>query len=288
MTQLRQKMIQEMQLRRFSPRTQRSYVSAVVGLAGYYKQPPDKLTNDDVKKYLLYLMNERKLSWSTCNQVVCGLRFFYTVTLGNELKDFDIPPRKNKKQLPEILSKESLERLFACVTNPKHRLLLMTTYSAGLRVSEVVKLRPQHIDSERMTIRVEQGKGNKDRYTILSERLLKELRAYWIMYYSSTATWLFPSRDMNNPMNISTAQKIYYSACRKAGITKGMGIHTLRHCFATHLFEEGIDPRIIQVLMGHNHISTTTRYMQVTRTMFKRVRSPLDIPGTPDSTTIDA
>jgi len=214
MTPLRQKMINEMKLRGFSVRTQQSYVDAVAGLAKFFNQSPDRLNKEKLRAYLLHLMEERNLSWSSCNVAVSAFRFLYGETLGDDSMRLAIPPRKKVDQLPEILSAEELEDLFASAANPKHRMLLMTTYAGGLRVSEVVKLKIKDIHSERMLIRVDQGKGKKDRYTILSERLLKELRIYWTMY--RPRLWLFPSKDPSKPMHIGTAQKIYYTAKKRA------------------------------------------------------------------------
>jgi integrase/recombinase XerD len=272
-------MIREMQLRRFSQRTQKSYVMAVAALAKYYGRSPDKITNTEVQDYLLYLMKERKLAWSSCNLAVSAFRFFYSETLGHESIRLSIPPRKNKSQLPEVMSREAVERLFDCTSNPKHRLLLMTTYSAGLRVSEVVRLKPEHIDGSRMTIRIEQAKGNKDRYTILSGRLWEEMQFYLKVYRPTI--WLFYARYRDKPMNITTAQRIYNAARQKAGITRGRGIHTLRHCFATHLLESGVDLRTIQELMGHRYINTTIRYLHLTHARLSSVRSPLDLGSLP-------
>lgn len=282
MTPLRQKMINDMVLRRFSPKTQEAYVGAVGGLARFYKQSPEKIDKQMIKEYLLHLMQDRKLSWSSCNVAVSGLRFFYTQTLGMDSMFLSIPPRKKDSTLPEILSAEELERLFAALTNQKHRVLLMTAYAAGLRVSEVVSLKVTDIDSNRMMIRVQQGKGRKDRYTILSKRLLKELRIYWKMYRPSL--WLFSSINPEHPLTDRTAQAIYYHAKDKAGITKGKGIHTLRHCFATHLLEAGVDLRTIQMLMGHTSIMTTMVYLQVTRKHLSSIQSPLDLLEIPQNT----
>ena len=279
MTELREKMIREMQLRRFSERTQKSYVMAVAALAKYYGRSPDVITNTEVQDYLLYLMNDRKLAWSSCNLAVSAFRFFYSTTLGDESIRLSIPPRKNESRLPEVLSREAVERLFDCTTNPKNRLLLMATYSAGLRVSEVVRLKPEHIDGSRMTIRIEQAKGNKDRYTILSGRLWEEMQHYLKIYRPTI--WLFYARYRDKPMHITTAQRIYNSARQKAGITRGRGIHTLRHCFATHLLESGVDLRTIQELMGHSYINTTIRYLHLTHTRLSSVRSPLDLESCP-------
>jgi len=281
MTPLRQKMINEMKLRGFSVRTQQSYVDAVAGLAKFFNQSPDRLNKEKLRSYLLHLMEERNLSWSSCNVAVSAFRFLYGKTLGDDSMRLAIPPRKKVNQLPEILSAEELEDLFAGAANPKHRMLLMTTYAGGLRVSEVVRLKIKDIHSERMLIRVDQGKGKKDRYTILSERLLKELRIYWTMY--RPRLWLFPSKDPSKPMHIGTAQKIYYTAKKRAKIKRGRGIHTLRHCFATHMLEAGEDVRTIQMLMGHSSILTTMVYLQVTRKKLEKTKSPLDLLVPPNS-----
>jgi integrase/recombinase XerD len=178
-------------------------------------------------------------------------------------------------QLPQVLSIAELQRLFPSTKNPRHRVLLMTTYAAGLRVSEVVRLKLTDIESDRMLLRVEQGKGRTDRYTLLSTRLLTELRAYWRLY--RPAPWLFTGLDPHRPMPIGTAQKISYHAKRTARITHGHGIHTLRHCFATHLLEAGVDVRTIQMLLGHQALDTTTRYLRITRPHLATIRSPFDL-----------
>jgi len=280
MTPLRQKMINDMKLRRLAQKTQEAYVSAVADLARYYKQSPDLLDKEQIQRYLLHLMEERRLTWSTCNVAVSGLRFFYTQTLGIDSLRLGIPPMKTQAKLPEILSAEEVERLFKCALNRKHKVVLMTTYAAGLRVSEVVNLRLDDIDSSRMTIRVRQGKGNKDRYTILSIRLLTELRTYY--RESKPSLWLFHGTYNDRQMHIGTAQTMYYTAKERAGITKKGGIHTLRHCFATHLLEAGVDLRTIQSLMGHTSIITTMGYLRVTSKQLAATRSPLDLIETPD------
>jgi len=281
MTELRQKMIKEMTIRGFSPKTHEAYLSAVAGLAKHYRQSPDKISKGMIREYLLYLIQERKLAWDSCNVAVSGLRFFYTHTIGKKSLSLSIPPRKKVTQLPEILSAEELESLFAALSNQKHRTLLMTTYSAGLRLSEVVHLRITDIDSKRMMIRVQQGKGRKDRYTVLSKRLLTELRAYWKRY--RPPVWLFYGAKKNQPLSERSAQAVYYRAKNKAGITKGKGIHTLRHCFATHLLEAGVNLRTIQMLMGHTSIMTTMTYLQVTRKQISSTQSPLDLLEIPES-----
>lgn len=279
---LRNRMSDAMKLRRFSPRTQASYLAAVKGLAKYYRIPPDQLDCERIKAYLLHLTVERALSWSTCNVVVCAFRFFFIEVLHWEKVNLLLPSRKKPKTLPVLFSRQELKRLFACAQSPRNRVLLMTTYAAGLRVSEVVNLKPADIDSGRMMIRVEQAKGAKDRYTILSPRLLAELRLYWKLYRPST--WLFPSsRDPNRKMNISMAQRIFYDTKRRAGITRAHGIHTLRHCFATHLLEAGLDPRNIQSLMGHTSITSTMRYLRIKSQMLDPNQDLLDLLSTPES-----
>jgi integrase/recombinase XerD len=278
---LRNKMIDAMNLRRFSLRTHESYLGAVSALAKYYNLPPDKIDAQQIQAYLLHLTVERGLSWSTCNVAVSAFRFFYVEVLGRERTNLPIPPRKKPTKLPEVLSRQELERLFACARSSRNRTLLMTTYAAGLRVSEVTSLKVSDVDSKRMMIRVEQGKGAKDRYTILSPRLLEQLRGYWKLH--QPRTWLFPAtRDPNRKMDISMAQKIYYVTKHRAAITRGHGIHTLRHCFATHLLEAGVDLRTIQSLMGHTSITTTMRYLQVRSEMLDAKSSLLDLLSTPD------
>jgi len=275
MTALRTRMIHQMQVHRLAPKTQEAYLRSIAGLARFYHQPPDRLTPDQIRAYLRHLLVERQLAWSSCNIVIAAMAFFYTKTLGWDALRLKLPARKKSRKLPEVLSPEEVQRLFTAVTNPKHRVLLMTTYAGGLRVSEVVRLRSTDIHSDRMTIRVQQAKGHKDRYTVLSERLLTELRGYWKLYRPQA--WLFFGRDRNRPLPVQTAQKIYYLAKLKAGLRHGAGIHTLRHCFATHLLEAGVDPRTIQVLMGHRAISTTMGYLRITRQHLASVRSPFDL-----------
>lgn len=275
MSKLRDQMIQEMTLRNFSPRTHESYIEAVNGLSRYYKKSPDKLTNKEIQDYLYYLMGKRKLAWNSCNVVASGLRFFYNHTLKRKLTRLIIPPRKKHHFLPEIFSSKDLERLFNSAAKPKHRVLLMTTYAAGLRLGEVINLRIRDIDSDRKMIRVNQGKGKRDRYTILSNRLLEELRVYWRL--CRPQTWLFTDRYGKRPLPDGTAQKIYHLAKQKSGLQKGKGIHTLRHCFATHLLEAGVDLHTIQILLGHTAISTTMIYLQVTRKRLETIQGSFDL-----------
>lgn len=273
MSELRERMVREMLLRNFAESTQESYLYAVEGIAKYYKRSPDKINEKEIFDYLLYLRKDHK--WSTCNVATSGLKFFYNETLKDSSIKLYPPPKKGEQKLPVILSHGEVWKIINVATHPKHRILLMTTYSAGLRVGEVVKLKPEHIDSKRGMIRVEQGKGNRDRYTLLSRKLLKELRNYCIA--CRPKPYLFPGRNPELPMPASTAGRVYRIAKKNAGIKKAGGIHTLRHCFATHLLEAGYDIRKIQILLGHKSLSTTTRYLHVTRKGMSSIKSPLDM-----------
>lgn len=274
MTELRKRMLRDMQLRNFSPETQRGYLNSVAGLAKYYHRSPDLISPVEIQDYVLYLLNERKLAISTCHVIITGLRFFYSVTLGEDKSRAPIAEMKSSRRLPVILSGNELERLFAAVKNIKHRVLLMTAYGGGLRASELVQLKITDIQSDRMMIRVEQGKGRKDRYTLLSKRLLEQLRHYWKI--KRPDLWLFPGYS-HRQMTREMTYRIYVKATQKAGIKRKGGIHTLRHCFATHLLEAGEDLRTIQLLMGHSSIRTTVRYLQVTSKTLQGTESPLDL-----------
>lgn len=278
MSILRQKMIQDMQLRRFSELTQKSYVHAVAGIAKHYRMSPDKITTSQLRDYILYLMHDRKLVWNSINQITAGLRFFFTATIDRHDLSDSIPPRKTPKHLPQILSRDELLSLFTSLRNQKHRTLLMTAYATGLRLYEITSLKVADIDSSRMMIRVEQGKGNKDRYTILSPLLLEELRSYWKS--CRPRLWLFPSTPQTK-MNRATAQSIFKKAKKIAGIKKNVSFHTLRHCFATHLLEAGVDLRTIQIIMGHVSIKSTALYLHVAQKNIAATKSPLDLLGSP-------
>lgn len=272
---LRDQMIRELRLRRYAPATQKSYLEAVVGLTKYFRIAPDQLSARQVQDYLLYLMLERKLHWNTVNTICSGLTFFYSQTLQRPDIAMAMPLRRTPRQLPEILSAEELQALFAAADHLQHRALLMTSYGGGLRVSEVIKLRPSDIDSQRMMIRVVCGKRAKDRYTLLSIRLLEELRAYWRVYRPTT--WLFPARRPEKHFNDDKARQVFNQAKVKAGIRKKGSIHLLRHCFATHLLEAGVDLRTIQILMGHSSIDTTVWYLHLTRKILDATHNPLDL-----------
>jgi site-specific recombinase XerD len=284
MTPLRQRLIREMQLRQLAPRTIEAYVAAVAGLAKFYGRSPDQLQLEEVRSYIHHLLAERQLAVNTCNGHAAAITFFYCQVLGQSSFDLRMR-RKHSGKLPEIYSQEELVRLFQAARRRKHRVLLMTTYAAGLRLSEVTHLKPIHIHSERMLIRVEQGKGRKDRYTLLSPQLLQELRDYWQEY--QPGEWLFPNRKRTAPMDRGTAQHIFYAVKRRAGLQRGHGIHTLRHCFATHLLEAGVDLRTIQLLMGHRSLNSTAIYLHLTRKRLEQLHSPFDLLRLPQLEDLD-
>jgi integrase/recombinase XerD len=274
MTELRTRMDNDMLVRGFAERTRETYLAAVARLARHYRRAPDRLSLQEVQAYLVHMLREEHLAWSTCSIAVHAFRFLYHTTLGRPEATFTIPGPKQPKRLPEILSPGEVRRLLEATATRKQRALLATTYGAGLRVSEVVRLQLHHLDAERGSLRVELGKGAKDRDTLLSPRLLAELRAYWRAYRPTR--WRFPGRDGQQPLDVSTARKVYYAAELKAGITKRGGIHALRHAFATHLLEAGTDLPTIQRLLGHGDIGTTMRYLHLARRTILKTTSPLD------------
>jgi integrase/recombinase XerD len=276
MGELRDRMVRDMDLRNFSPRTVESYVDQVKGLAKYYRRRPDELSPEEIQRYLLYVQEERRLSSSTCGQIRSALKFFYQVTLRRPELALAIPPMRRAQKLPEILSRADVEAVLAATRTLRERLLLMVTYGAGLRVSEVIALRPSDLDTERRVLRVVQGKGGKDRYTVLADRLDGELTRYYAVY-GRPAHWLFPlRRDPTGHLDISTAQKIYRAAKRRAGVTKVGGIHALRHAFATHSLEAGVDLPTLGRMLGHTSVSTTMRYLHTTTKRVAAQVSPLD------------
>lgn len=281
MSPMRKQMEADMAIRGLAYRTRETYVESVAKLAKYYGRGPDRISEAEVQRYLLHLLEERKLAHSSCNVVCSALEFFYRTTLKRHETAFCLPRPKVPARLPQILSREEVALLIEKTTHLKHRALLMTTYGGGLRLLEACRLKVADIDSDRMTIRVEQGKGAKDRYTLLSPRLLVELRRYWLVYRPSL--WLFPSKDAEHPISDATVQKIFYAAKDRAGITKQGGIHALRHAFATHLLEAGVDVHTIQRLMGHGSLSTTARYFHLAQKHLSGTASPLELlerPGT--------
>ena len=273
MSPLRRRMTEDMTVRNLSPATQRSYIHAVAKVSRYFGRSPARLGLEDVRAFQVHLV-AKGISWSALNQTVCALRFFYGVTLGHA----EIPERiayaRLPRKLPVVLSADEVVRFLEAVPSLKTRTALTTAYAAGLRASETVGLKVGDIDSERGVILIAHGKGGKDRYVMLSAQLLRILRVYWRL--AKPNNWLFPGRDATAPIDVQVLYSACRSACIAAGIDKRVTVHTLRHSFATHLLENGTDIRIIQVLLGHNNLSSTARYTKVSNGLIRRTESPLD------------
>ena len=271
----RDRMERDLQIRGFSPCTQACYLGRMKAFVRYFMRPPDQLSLEDIHTYQLHLTRERKVSWGVFNQAVAALRFFYGVTLEQDWDIRRIPYQKTGRKLPVVLSQGEVQALLQTPKNLKHRALLMTVYAAGLRVSEVVNLQLQDIDSGRRMLRIEQGKGRQDRYVMLSEKLLLVLRQYWRS--SRPQPWLFPGQIPGRPLNRSSVQQVFYQARDAAGITKQVSVHCLRHSFATHLLESGVHIRKIQLLLGHKSLHSTEVYTHVANDFLQHTRSPLDL-----------
>ena len=282
MTPLRQRMIEDMQVRNLSPNTQDSYVQQVSLFARYFHCSPERLGPEQIRSYQVYLTNEKKLSPGSILIAVCALRFLYNVTLHKEWSFQEVIPAPKKPQkLPVVLSPEEVRHFLTCVVSPKHRAILTTCYAAGLRVSEAVSLLPADIDSQRMVIRVEQGKGQKDRYVMLSSRLLEILREWWRL--ERPKRWLFPGLA---GQHISTAavELACHEALQLSKIAKPVTPHSMRHCFAVHLLEAGTDLRRIQVLLGHRSLATTAHYLRIAASKVYSTTSPFDLlPQVPET-----
>jgi len=270
---LRRRMIDDMMVRNLSPATQQSYIYAVAKFSRHFNRSPERLGLEDVRAYQLHLIAQKR-SWSHINQVACALRFFYGITL-NQSEAFErIVTGREPQKLPVVLSADEIVRFLEAIPGLRNRAALTTAYGAGLRVGEVARLQVSAIDSRRMLIRVEHGKGGKDRYVMLSAQLLQILRAYWRL--ARPGLWLFPGREAGEPVSVAALQDACRTATRQAELRKPVTVHVLRHSFATHLLESGTDIRIIQVLLGHAHLSTTARYAQVATNLIARTTSPLD------------
>ncbi len=272
-------MIRAMELKNLSNHTQRAYLAAITGTARFYNQSPDKITKEKVENYLLYLKRDKGNAPNSCYSVLTGLRFFYKYVTEKEIPVI-YSIRRTTRKLPEVLTMEEIWKIICATKNIKHRLILMTTYSAGLRASETINLKAENIDSKRMLIKVI-GKGDKERYTLLSKKLLPELRHYYKTF--APKTYLFPSsykHKQHQALSYESVRCIYENARKKAGVKNGAGIHTMRHSFATHLLEAGYDIRKIQVLMGHRRLSTTMIYLHVSRNTLSKIPSPLDLMDT--------
>jgi len=253
-----------MQLRGFSLRTEKSYQIAVRGLARYYQRPPDQISAEEIQQYFLYLVKERQLAPASCHVYLNGIRFFYLQVLGWASLEVTIQIPKCPQRTPELLTHHEVATILASPNNPRHKMLLACCYGCGLRVSELVNIQVKHIDGERQVLRVEQGKGRKDRHVSIGNSLLYRLRVYWSDY--RPGKWLFPSTYHKNKglhLSIGSAQTIFKAAKKKAKITKTGGIHSLRHAYATHQLEAGIPLPHLQQQLGHSNINTTMRYIHL-------------------------
>jgi len=271
---LRQRMIDDMKMRNMSPNTQNIYISAVARFSAYHRRSPDKLGLEDIRNYHLHLVS-RNLKPTTINPIMGALRFFYGKTLGQKDIVDEIPYARRADSLPAVLSREEVERFLKTVRNLKMRTAFITIYAAGLRVSELVALTSRDIDSTRMVIAVRHGKGGKDRYVMLSEQLLGILRDYWKR--TKPTHWLFPGPDPLQPVTTRSLQRVFHDTAEAAGLDKNVTVHTLRHSFATHLLEQKVDIRVIQGLLGHRNINSTTRYTRVAVDTIRQIQSPLEL-----------
>ena len=286
MSPLRRRMIDDMQIRNLTTNTQRAYVAQVVRFAGHFRKSPDLLGPAEIRTYLIHLTQERRLAASSIIVAVSALRFFYTVTLKRPwVVEDDIPAGKQAKKLPVVPSKGEVAQFLGAVANLKHRVILTICYATGLRVSEAVHLKPAAIDSKRMVIRVEQGKGRKDRYVMLPPKLLDLLRDYWRRTHPGE--WLFPGDRAGQPVSPLTIDRTCREVRQQCGIGKPVTPHSLRHAFAVHLLEAGTDLRTIQLLLGHRNLSTTARYLMISTSKVCATASPLEsldvlVANTPD------
>jgi site-specific recombinase XerD len=274
MTVLREQMIKDLQLKGATPHTQRIYLREVANFAKYFGKSPDELGEKELKEYLLHLKNERNLADGTFRFYVAGIKFLYSTTLKREGIVDKIKFGKRKKKLPVVLDLAEVEALFSVTSNIKHKAILMIMYSSGLRISEVIHLKIIDIDSKRMMVHIRQGKGGKDRYSILSQAALECLRQYWREYHPKE--WLFEGQKKSTHIKYTAVRNIFCDAVKRAGIRKPASPHTLRHSFATHLIEAGVSLHHVQLLLGHTSPNTTTVYLHVSKMNLAQVVSPLD------------
>jgi len=262
MTTFRRRMLEDLQLRGLAPSTQQCYVEAVKHLTQYYRRAPDQISEDELRQYFLFLINEKQVAESTFRIHLYGIRFFYERTLKRPWPVFDLVRPRHPQKLPVVLSLREVRSLLALVANPTARMCLQLIYACGLRLREGTQLQVSDIDSQRMLVRVRQGKGGKDRFVPLAPRVLELLRAYW--QRQRPRPWLFPARHQQTPLPATTLQKTFKLVVRQSGIPKDASIHTLRHSYATHLLERGVSLRVIQELLGHQSPRTTARSTPLT------------------------
>jgi integrase/recombinase XerD len=277
MTRLRHAMIQEMSDRRLSPRTVDTYVHWVAALAKYYGVCPSRLSDEQINRYLLEeLIRKKNAAWSSVNQALCAIRFLRGQVLRMDVSALRIPPRKREQRLPEVLTLAEVRRILDAHPKLRYRAMLTTIYGCGLRVSECAALRVPDIDGEQMRVRVEQGKGKKDRYTVLPEATRELLRVYYRQHRPDPRGWLFPGPSGREHITTASIMRAYQMAKETAGIHKHGGVHTLRHCFATHHLQLGTDLVTLQRMLGHTNLKTTSRYLHVSIGAGSGGRNPLD------------
>jgi site-specific recombinase XerD len=274
MSPLRQRMLDDMRIRNMSQLTQYTYVRAVANYSAFHGRAPDKLNAEHVRSYRLHLI-ERGLKANSLNPIMGGLRFFYATTLGNKQVAEAIPYARKEDTLPAVLTQDQVVRLLKAESDPMMRTIFTTIYAAGLRISEATRLTVTDINSQRLVIHIRQAKGHKDRYVMLSEQLLNVLRSYWKRRRPS-GSFLFPGDNPDRPITVRTLQRAFREAADRAGLGASVSPHTLRHSFATHLLEQGVDIRVIQDLLGHRHIQSTSRYARVALNTIRKIQSPLE------------
>jgi integrase/recombinase XerD len=279
MGQFKEKMIRSLKTSGMSIYTQKAYLSAMRFFIGYYMKSPDQLGLEEIQKYHLHLIEDKNLSPKTINVYMAGVKFFYEMCLKREFKYGDIPRMKAPRTVPEILSQDEICKLINGAKKIKHKAVIATMYAGGLRAHEVLHLTHHDIDSNRMMIHVKKGKRSKERYTLLSESVLKLLRQYWVEDKGDKSLWLFPGQDPKEPMSYSGLRSFFQKAKKRAGLKSKASVHNLRHAFATHLLEMGVNIRLIQILLGHGCLSTTAIYTRVAKSSFSEIKNPLDVVG---------
>jgi site-specific recombinase XerD len=280
MGKLRDQMVEDLQLRNYARRTCKEYVSCAQAFVAYHRRPPQQMGELEVRQFLMHLVEQRKAGPATRKMHVAGIKFLYEVVLRRPEVVAAIPWPKVAHNLPDILSGSEVQRLLDAIESTKHRAIVMTAYGSGLRISEVCGLKISDIDSQRMTLRV-LGKGGRERYVMLPERVLFLLRRYWVAERPSKP-WLFPGQQAGCPASPASVRHYLHAAAEKTGLRKRVTPHVLRHTFATHLLELGTDVRVIQMLLGHRSIRTTMRYTRMTSRILAKTKSPVDVLGTPE------
>lgn len=276
MTELRRRMIQDMQLHGLTPGTQQTYVEAIKNLAVHFNKSPDRLSEQEIRDFFLHLTQVRRLAHSTVRVYLFAAKFLFLKTLNRPWPVLHLIRIPHPKRLPEVLSRQEVRLVLACVRRPAAKMSLTLMYACGLRVSEANRLLPADIDSKRMVVRVRCGKGQKDREAPLPQKVLQQLRAYWVQDHPAGSPWLFPSSDPAKPLAANAARRCLQAAARDSGVTRRVSCHTLRHSYATHLLETGVDIRVIQGLLGHRSLKTTMIYLHLTQAVMKAVQTTID------------